>query len=156
MGAVLDGYCRRMSPTASGIGYELSRTFSASPDALFDALTSATVLKCMWGVQEIDVDARVGGRAVAVYVADGQDWSFTITYNELARDKGRLSWVARFKSFPSKETRVAVQLTPVNGGTALTLRMENFESAEECNANRQAWERGLAILADVLGEQAGQ
>ena len=44
-----------MTPTASGIGYELSRTFSASPDALFDALTSAPVLKRMWGVQEIDV-----------------------------------------------------------------------------------------------------
>jgi hypothetical protein len=28
--------------------------------------------------------------------------------------------------------------------------MENFESTEECDANRQAWERGLAILADVV------
>ena len=27
--------------------------------------------------------------------------------------------------------------------------MENFESKEECNANRQAWERGLAILAEA-------
>ena len=59
-----------MRPTDSGIGYELSRTFAASPDALFDALTSATVLKRIWGVQEIDVDARVGGRAIAIYVAD--------------------------------------------------------------------------------------
>lgn len=142
-----------MSPTDSGMGYELSRTFSASPDALFDALTSATVLKRIWGVQEIDVDARVGGRAIAVYVVDGQDWSFTLTYSELARDEGRLSWLARFKSFPSKETRVSVQLAQVNGGTALTLRMENFESAEECNANRQAWERGLAILADIVGRR---
>ena len=139
-----------MSPIDSGISYELSRTFSASPEALFDALTSAIVLKRIWGVQEIDVDARVGGRAIAIYVADGQDWSFTITYTELARDKGRLRWVARFKSFPSKETRVSVQLTRVNGGTALTLRMENFESTDECNANRQAWERGLAILVDVV------
>jgi hypothetical protein len=28
--------------------------------------------------------------------------------------------------------------------------MENFESTEECDANRQAWERGLAILAEVV------
>ena len=139
-----------MSPIDSGISYELSRTFSAAPEALFDALTSAIVLKRIWGVQEIDVDARAGGRAIAIYLADGQDWSFTITYTELARDKGRLRWVARFKSFPSKETRVSVQLTRVNGGTALTLRMENFESTDECNANRQAWERGLAILVDVV------
>ena len=99
-----------MSPTDTGIGYELSRTFSASPEALFDALTSAMVLKRIWGVQELDVDARVGGRAIAIYVVDGQDWSFTLTYAELARDKGWLGWVARFKSFPSKETRVSVQL----------------------------------------------
>ena len=139
-----------MGPINSGSSCELSRTFSASSEALFDALTSAIVLKRIWDVQEIDVDARVGGRAIAIYVADGQDWSFTITYSELARDKGRLRWVARFKSFPSKETRVSVQLTRVNGGTALTLRMENFESTDECNANRQAWERGLAILVDIV------
>jgi len=141
-----------MSPTDSSISCELSRRFSVFPEALFDALTSAMVLKRIWGVQEIDVDARVGGQASAIYVVDGQDWSFTITYTELARDKGRLKWIARFKSFPFKETRVAVQLTRVNGGTVLTLRMENFESTEECDANRQAWERGLAVLADVVGE----
>jgi uncharacterized protein YndB with AHSA1/START domain len=60
-----------MRPTDSGISYELSRTFLASPEALFDALTSAKVLKRTWGVQEIDVDARVGGRAVATY---GPPW----------------------------------------------------------------------------------
>jgi len=144
-----------MSPTDSGIYYELSRVYSATPEVLFDALTSATVLKQIWGVQEISVDARAGGQAVATYVVDGQDWSFILTYTELARDKGRLSWVARFKSFPSKETRVSVQLARVKEGTALTLRMENFESTEECNANRQAWERGLTVLADVVGGADG-
>ena len=137
-----------MNPTGTGIEYELSRTYSASPEALFNALTNAAVLKRVWGVQEIDVDARVGGQAVATYLVDGQDWSFTITYEELARNDGRLRWVARFKNFPSKETRVTVLLRPADNGTLLTLRMENFESIEERDANRQAWERGLAILAD--------
>lgn len=144
-----------MSPSDSGISYELSGRFSVSPEVLFDALTSAMVLKRIWGVQEIDLDARVGGQAIANYVVDGQDWSFTLTYTELARDKGRLGWVARFKSFPSKETRVSVRLAQVDGGTALTLRMENFESIDECNADRQAWERGLTILADVVGGTDG-
>jgi len=138
-----------MNPTGTGIEYELSRTYSASPEALFNALTNAAVLKRVWGVQEIDVDARVGGQAVATYLVDGQDWSFTITYEELARNDGRLRWVARFKNFPSKETRVTVLLRPADNGTLLTLRMENFESIEERDANRQAWERGLAILADA-------
>ena len=96
------------------------------------------------------MDARVGGQAVAIYIVEGQDWSFTITYTELRRDDGRLGWVVRFKNFPSKETSVSVRLTQADKGTVLTLRMENFESTEECDANRQAWERGLAILADVV------
>jgi len=134
----------------TGIAYELSRTYSASPEALFNALTNAAVLKRIWGVQEIDVDARVGGHAVATYIVEGQDWSFTITYTELALDEGKLGWVARFKNFPAKETRVSVRLKQTDKGTVLTLRMENFESTEECDANRQAWERGLATLADVV------
>ena len=141
-----------MTPANTGIEYELSRTYSASSDALFNALTTAAVLKRIWGVQEIDVDARVGGQAVATFVVDGQDWSFTITYGELSRENGRLRWVARFKKFPSKETRVTVLLKRVDDGTALTLRMENFESTEERDANRQAWERGLAVLADMVND----
>ena len=139
-----------MNPTDTGIEYELSRTYSAAPETLFSALTNAVVLKQIWGVQEIDVDARVGGQAVATYVVGGQDWSFTITYTELAVASGRLGWVARFKSFPSKETRVSVLLTRVDNGTVLTLRMGNFESAEERDANKQAWERGLAMLAEIV------
>ena len=138
-----------MNPTDTGIEYELSRTYSASPAALFHALTNPVVLKRMWGVQEITVDARVGGHAVATYVADGQDWSFTITYTELSLEDGRLRWIARFKKFPSKETRVTVLLKQGEIGTSLTLRMGNFESTQERDANRQAWERGLSVLAET-------
>jgi hypothetical protein len=52
--------------------------------------------------------------------------------------------------FPSKETRVTVLLRPSEMGTALTLRMRNFESTQERDANRQAWEKGLSVLADVV------
>ena len=139
-----------MNQPDTGIDYELSRTYSASPAAIFSALTNAAVLKRIWGVQEINVDARVGGQAVATYLVEGQDWSFTITYTELAPADGRLRWVTRFKSFPSKETRVTVLLTEGDNGTVLTLRMGNLESTEERDANRQAWERGLAILGDCV------
>jgi uncharacterized protein YndB with AHSA1/START domain len=139
-----------MNPTDSGIEYELCRIYSASPEGLFNALTNPVVLKRIWGVQEINVDARVGGQAVATYIVEGQDWSFTITYTELAPADGRLRWVTRFKNFPSKETRVTVLLTRGANGTVLTLRMGNLESTEERDANKRAWERGLAILAEVV------
>ena len=37
-----------------------------------------------------------------------------------------------------------------DNGTVLTLRMGNLESTEERDENKRAWERGLAILADIV------
>src|SRR5262245_9156337 len=111
-----------MKTTDSNIGYELTKKYPVSPQRLFDALIDATVLKRIWGVQQITVDARVGGKAEALYVVGGQDWSFTITYAELVPNH-TLRWIAHFKSFPTKETRVSVLLKEVDKGTELTLRM---------------------------------
>jgi uncharacterized protein YndB with AHSA1/START domain len=117
------------------LGYELSETYPVSRERLFSALTDATVLKRIWGVQQITVDARVGGRISAVYIDGGQDWSFTITYTEVVPNH-TLRWLTHFKSFPTKETRVTVLLKKVAKGTELTIRMENFEAPEERDANK--------------------
>ena len=138
-----------MNSIDSKLAYELSQIYPVPPGSLFAALTDATVLKKVWGVQEITVDARVGGETRAVYVDAGQDWSFTITYTEVVPNR-TLRWITHFKSFPTKETRVRVLLKEAATGTELTIRMENFETADERDANMQAWQRGLATLADVV------
>lgn|SRR5262249_19601519 len=138
-----------INSTDSNIAYELSATYPVSRETLFRALTDATVLEKMWGVQQITVDARVGGHTRAVYVEGGQDWSFTITYLEVVPNS-TLRWITHFKSFPSKETRVTVLLEDNANGAELTIRMEHFASAEERDANKRAWQRGLATLADVV------
>lgn len=138
-----------MNTDDNQFGYELTETYDASRQRVFTALTDATTLKRIWGVQEISVDAQVGGKTHAVYIAEGKDWSFTITYTEVIPNQ-TLRWITRFKSFPTKETRVTVLLKDVDKGTELTIRMENFETAAERDANRQAWERGLASLAGIL------
>ena len=129
--------------------YTLSAIYPVSPEILFSALTDAAVLKRIWGVQEITVDARVGGTTSATYIADGQDWSFDITYMEIVPNRS-LRWSTHFKSFPTKETRVTVLLEDAATGTALTVLMENLDSAEERDANKQAWQRGLATLAEIV------
>ena len=129
--------------------YELSRSYPVSRQALFRALTDAAVLKQVWGVQRITVDARPGGKTDAEYITDGQDWSLTLTYNDVVPNE-RLRWVTRFKSFPSKETKVSLFFKEAAPGAELTVRMENFETAEERDANRQAWEHGLTVLAGIL------
>ena len=138
-----------MNQIDSKTAYELSKTYPVSQERLFNALTDSTVLKKIWGVQQISVDARVGGRANAVYIEGGQDWSFTITYTEVVPNK-QLNWITHFKSFPTKETRVTMLFKEADKGTELIVRMENFETAEERDANKQAWQRGLATLADIL------
>ena len=138
-----------MDRTDGKTAYELSQTFPVSQERLFSALTDSTVLKKIWGVQQITVDARVGGRADAVYIEGGQDWSFTITYTEVVPNK-KLNWITHFKSFPTKETRVTVLFNKADKGAELIVRMENFETAEEREANKQAWQRGLATLADIV------
>ena len=139
----------RMSINHNEMSYELSATYPVSRQRVFAALTDATVLKRIWGVQQITVDARVGGTTEAIYIAGGDDWSFTISYTEVVPNQ-TLRWTTHFKSFPTKETRVTVQLTDVDEGTELTIRMENFENADERDANKNAWQSGLASLAEVL------
>jgi uncharacterized protein YndB with AHSA1/START domain len=138
-----------MNPTDSELAYEISEPYPVSQERLFKALTDATVLKKIWGVQEIAVDARVGGKTTAVFVIDGQDWSFTITYTEVAPNR-RLKWITHFKSFPTKETRVTAVFDEIATGTKLTVRMENFETSDERDANRQAWQHGLVALMDLV------
>jgi uncharacterized protein YndB with AHSA1/START domain len=137
-----------MAAIDSGIGYELSETYPVSRERLFLALTDAAILKEIWGVQQIDVDARVGGRTTAIFLADG-DWSFTITYSEIVPNQ-RLEWTTRFKAFPTKATRVTVTIEEVERGSTLVIRMGNFETADERDANREAWRAGLASLAPTL------
>jgi uncharacterized protein YndB with AHSA1/START domain len=141
-----------MNSTDSGLGYELSRSYPVSPPRVFAALTDAAVLKKIWGVQEITVDARVGGTTTAVYIAGGQDWSFALTYLEVVPN-GSLRWVVHFKSFPTKETRVTLRLEEAAAGTDVTIRMQNFETPEERDANKQAWQHGLETLAEALNQK---
>jgi len=138
-----------MNPKDGTLSYEISETYPVSPRRVFEALTDPAALKRIWGVQQITVDARVGGKAIAVYFAEGQDWSFTITYTEIVPSQS-LRWITHFKSFPTKETRVTALLKEMEKGTQLTIRMENFETTAERDANKQAWQSGLATLAAIL------
>ncbi len=138
-----------MNEIDSKTAYEISKTFPVSRDKVYAALTDSTVLKKIWGVQSIHVDARVGGETKAVFIEGGNDWSFTITYNEVIPNE-KLKWITHFKSFPNKETRVTLLFKKADEGTEFVIRMENFENEEERNANKGAWEHGLTVLDSIL------
>ena len=97
----------------------------------------------------------VGGKARAVYVTSGEDWSFTITYTDVVPGHS-LRWITHFSAFPTKETRVTALFREADKGTDLLVRMENFETTEERDANKEAWRAALATLGDILREQVEQ
>ena len=61
-----------MNTHAANTSYELSGIYPVSRERLYRALTDKAMLKKIWGVQQITVDARVGGRTDAVYRPDGE------------------------------------------------------------------------------------
>jgi uncharacterized protein YndB with AHSA1/START domain len=79
-----------------------------------------------------------------------ENWDFTIIYQEVV-PPDRLRWVVHFDRFPSKETRVTLSFKAAAGGSEVTVRMENFETSQERDANRQAWEGALKRLEAIVG-----
>jgi uncharacterized protein YndB with AHSA1/START domain len=130
--------------------YELSHAYPVSQTTLFNAFLNAAVLKDIWGVSSITVDATLGGLARAKLTVDGVNWDFTLTYQELIRPD-KLRWIVHFDHFPSKEARATLSFLATAAGSAVTVRMENFETSEDRDANRQAWEAGLKKLEAILG-----
>ena len=131
--------------------YEISRRFAAPQAALFHAVLNPATLKEIWGVSSISVDARPGGQARATFRIGEENWDFTITYQEVA-PYDKLRWIVRFDRNPSRETHVALMFRPLADGSEVTVRMENFENAQECDANRQAWEQALNKLEAIVGK----
>jgi hypothetical protein len=130
--------------------YELSHSFHVTQATLFNAFINPATLKDIWGVSSITVDARPSGQARAKLTIDDENWDFTITYQELV-PHNKLRWVVHFDRFPSKETRVTLSFSATAEGSEVTVRMENFETSQERDANRQAWEGALTRLEAIVG-----
>ncbi|HKV06132.1 MAG TPA: SRPBCC family protein [Candidatus Acidoferrales bacterium] len=129
--------------------YELIAPFTIAPDRLFKAFLDETVLKKLWGVSEISIDARAGGTARAKMTIANENWNFTLTYDEISPNE-KLRWSVHFDRFPQKETRVTLLFKRIPAGTELTVRQENFDDARERDANREAWRGALNILGGLL------
>jgi hypothetical protein len=130
-------------------GYELSREFPVTQDTLFKAFINEATLKSIWGVSSITVDARPNEKARAHLEIGNENWDFTITYRDIVPNE-TLRWAVHFDRFPGKETRVTLSFKTTTSGAEVTVRMENFETPQERDANRQAWERALRTLEGLL------
>ena len=141
-----------MDEIDNNTAYELTSVFPGAQATLFNAFINAAILKEIWGLSSITVDARPNGQAHAQLEIGNENWDFTITYQEVV-PYDKLRWVVHFDRFPSKETRVTLWFKTTTGGAEVKVRMENFENSQERDANRNAWEGALKTLAEVIGKQ---
>ena len=132
--------------------YEISKVFLATEEELFNAFISEPLLKKIWGVSSITIDARPNGQARAKLAFANENWDFTIIYKEVVPNE-KLSWIVHFDRFPSKETWVTLLFKKTTNGTELIFRQENFENSQERDDNRQANEMALETLEGLVGKQ---
>jgi len=138
---------------------KVSRDFDASPEAVFDAwLDPAKAGKFLFATPDgemlkVEIDARVGGRALVVERRASGDAHHHLQYEVIDRPR-RLVFL--FRADPAEEgawTRVSIEITPKNAGSMLTLTHEmDPQWAAYEDQTRKGWTMILESLAKVTAD----
>jgi uncharacterized protein YndB with AHSA1/START domain len=129
----------------------------ASPERVFEALTTAEDVIRWWGADdthrttEWEADLRPGGKwRAGGKMQDGRAYQVQGEYIEVQRPH-KLVFTWRPDWDAPNETRVTYLLEPLEGGTRLTLRHEGFAGrAPMCRNHGSGWTRVLGWLAADL------
>ena len=138
---------------------KVSRDFDASPEALFDAwLDPAKAGKFLFAtpdgeIVKVEIDARVGGRALIVDRRASDDAHHHLQYEVIDRPH-RLVFL--FRADPAEEgqwSRVSIEIAPRGSGSSLTLihEMDPQWAAYE-DQTRKGWTMILESLAKVIAD----
>jgi uncharacterized protein YndB with AHSA1/START domain len=121
----------------------IERTFDASVEEVFDAWTSAEVLKRWfhsgldWDTPTAEVDFRVGGKVrVAMLEPDGTEHAMGGEYTLIERPH-RLALTWTFDDWPEKQQTIELEFTERGGRT--TVVMTNGGIATETHRDDQRW-----------------
>jgi uncharacterized protein YndB with AHSA1/START domain len=135
----------------------VTRDFDAAPEALFDAwLDPAKAGKFLFAtpdgkIVKVEIDARVGGRALIVDRRASGDAHHHIRYEVIDRPH-RLVFL--FRADPAEEgqwTRVSIEIVAGDGGSTLVLTHEmDPQWAAYEDQTRKGWTMILASLAKVM------
>jgi uncharacterized protein YndB with AHSA1/START domain len=135
----------------------VSRDFDASPEALFDAwLDPAMAGKFLFAtpdgeIVKVEIDARVGGRALIVDRRASGDAHHHLQYEVIDRPH-RLVFL--FRADPAGEgqwTRVSIEIVPSGTGSTLTLTHEmDPQWAAYEDQTRKGWTMILESLAKAM------
>jgi uncharacterized protein YndB with AHSA1/START domain len=149
---------------AEGYSLELTRTFAAPPERVFDAWTQPEIMSkwfCRGMATSVvniyEQELRVGGRLrLTVNDDKGKIWSLVAEYRELRRPE-RVSFTWRWENEPSfGETLVTVDIRRLGNSnfSEVRLRHEGFPAAEACDGHKAGWLACFAMLETEFPEFA--
>ncbi|MGQ0742352.1 MAG: SRPBCC family protein [Alphaproteobacteria bacterium] len=132
------------------ISLELSRTYDAAPERVFDAWLGKS-----WGEfvgppgvhgELTLIEPRVGGRyRIVMHTPDGKNPTVGGVFREIDRPR-RLVMTWKWEH-EEQDTLVTLTFRAAGKGTELTLRHDGFANAERRDSHRHGWTGTLDKLA---------
>ena len=142
-----------MTRTSSAPTVRIERRFAVAPERVFAAWLDPVSL-ARWmspvGHAEAQVEPWVGGQLMVTMIGDGIRIEHHGEYREVVTDR-RLVFTWESPYTGPEPSIVTVDLTPVDGGTVLTLIHERLP-ADQVESHRNGWAPMLDRLASLLAE----
>ena len=140
----------------------VERTFAASAEDVFDAWTSAEVMRrwfhCApgWETPEAEVDLRVGGDVrVVMRKPDGTTAEARGEYTLIERPH-RLAMTWAFSDDPANEQLIELSFSESHGSTTVVLVNSGISTGERRDAQDWGWRGCLDQLERMLGSVRGR
>jgi uncharacterized protein YndB with AHSA1/START domain len=139
---------------------KLERFFPVAPEKVWRAWTDARALG-MWfrpnasfSIAVAQAEVRVGGRFRILMVdAKGEEFDLSGIYREVIAGR-RLVMTWGWKSQPGHESLVTVDFRPLQGGTQLELRHDQYVDFDNQPSHDEGWRGALDKLGHILEEQS--
>ena len=151
-----------MAQTEQETVLRLTRRYNATPEQVFDAWTSAELLRKWWGPQPnfenagADVDLRPGGRYRLSMTDKQSGATHTVSgeYTEVSRPD-RLAYTWQWEGDDdsmagSEETRIVVEFNQDGDGTEVVLTHSGFTNSEVRDMHSMGWSGCLASLERAI------
>lgn len=135
----------------------LVRRIAARPSIVFEALTTPEGISHWWGpdagpVLFAESDARVGGRfKVRFQMLDGTEHESSGEYLEVkAPERLAMTWRWLADEDDGGESRIEIDLRPIDGGTELIFTHAMLSSEESRKGHAEGWNGALNKLEKYL------
>lgn len=135
----------------------IERTYAASAEDVFDAWTSAEVMRRWfhvapdWETPVAEVDLRVGGQVrVVMRKPDGSENGARGEYREIERPR-RLVMAWAFDDRPGNEQLIELTFSESAGTTTVVMLNSGIEGEERRAGQDRGWRGCLAELERMLG-----